>query len=109
MLNILFMAVVLVFGIDLSGVVDSFSKWLWNKLYPKVTYNGWLIPKPFSCSLCSTFWAGLIYLLVTGSFSWFMLMYVSIISFMTPVIASILLYTKDLLIYIINKLYKLIS
>lgn len=109
MLNILFITVVLVFGIDLSGVVDSLSEWLWKKMYKKVPYNGWKIPKPFSCSLCSTFWVGIIYLLVTHTFSWFMLLYVALLAFMTPVISTTLILIKDSLIWLLNKLYELLK
>lgn len=109
MLNIFFIAVILVFGIDLSGVVDSLSQRIWKWMHPKVKYDGWLIPKPFSCSLCSTFWCGLAYLLFTGTFSWFMLLYVCILSFMTPVIASALSLLKDSVGWLINTLYKLFT
>lgn len=109
MLNIFFIAVILVFGIDLSGVIDSLSQKIWKWMYPKVKYDGWRIPKPFSCSLCSTFWCGLLYLIITNSFSWFMLLYVALLAFMTPVIASTLVFVKDGLIWIINKMYELID
>lgn len=109
MLELLCIAVILVFGIDLSGFVDEFSEWIWKKMYPKVKYTDWRIPKPFSCSLCATFWVGLIYLLVTGTFSLYMALYVCLLSFLTPVIGSTLLLLKDGLIWLVNTLYKLIN
>ena len=47
----------------LSGFVDEVDdainrKWRFHHL-----------PKPFSCALCSTFWAGIIYILVMGQFN----------------------------------------
>lgn len=109
MLDILWITVILVFGIDLSGFVDSISKWIWKKMYPKVKYTDWRIPKPFSCSLCATFWSGLAYLGITGTFSWFMLLYVCLLSFFTPVIANILVSVKDGLIWLVEKMYELFN
>lgn len=109
MLDLLWITIVIVFGIDLSGVVDSISEGIWKWLHPNIRYNGWRIPKPFSCSLCSTFWIGLIYLWLTGTFSWFMLLYVALLSFSTPVIANVLILLKDSLIWLVNKMYELID
>lgn len=109
MLDLLWITIIIVFGIDLSGFIGSISQRIWKWLYPNIKYNGWMIPKPFSCSLCSTFWIGLLYLLITGSFSWFMLMYVALLSLFTPVIATILLFVKDSLIWLVNKIYELID
>lgn len=109
MLNIFYIAVILVFIIDLSGFVDNISKWIWKKLYPKVKYTDWRIPKPFSCSLCATFWSGLAYLGITGTFSWLMFLYVCLLSFLTPVIANILIAIKDGLIWLVEKMYELFN
>ena len=54
------------------------------------------------------FWIGIIYLIFTG-FSLYMLAYVALLAYLTPVIKDVLLYVRDLQIYIINKLYVLID
>lgn len=109
MLNLLFITAVLVFIIDLSGFIQELSKGIWKALFKKVTYKGWIIPKPFSCSLCMTFWVGILYLILTHTFSFLMLGYVALLAFLTPVISTVLLWIKDVLVFILDKLYKLIS
>lgn len=109
MLDLLIMSCILVFAIDLSGFIQVISKKIWGWMYPNVRYNGWIIPKPFSCSLCSTFWLGLLYLLLTHNFTFLMVGYVALLAFLTPVIGSILITIKDFLITIINKIYDLFN
>ena len=49
--------------IFLSGFVDGVDEAI-NKRFP---FHH--LPKPFSCSLCMTFWTSLIYILCAGEFS----------------------------------------
>lgn len=108
MLNLLLITITIVFCIDLSGGMDSLSHFVWKKLYPTVKYSGWRIPL-IGCSLCSSWWSGILYLLITGSFSWFLLAYVALLSYLTPVIGSTLILLKDSLIWLVNKMYELID
>lgn len=105
MLNIFLISMVLVFCIDLSGAMDKFNKIVWNKLYPGIKYNDWSIPL-IGCSLCCSWWAGIIYLMISGTFSWMMLAYVALIAFLTPITKDILILIKDLLNKIIEIIYK---
>lgn len=103
-INLILIQLIIVFIIDLSGAVDSLklfiSKYLTkNKI---VTTNFSL--KPFDCSLCSTWWIGLIYLLICHSFTIPYIALVALLSYLTPLSSSILLLIKDLTIFIINKL-----
>lgn len=108
MLDLLLLACIIVFIIDLSGFIPEISERIWKILYKNVKYVDWIIPKPFSCSLCMFFWIGIIYLIFTG-LSLYMVAYVALLAYLTPVIKDILLYVRDLQIYIINKLYVLID
>lgn len=108
MLELLFIALIVVFVIDLSGFVPEISKIIWGWIYPKVKYVDWIIPKPFSCSLCSTFWLGIIFLIITHSFSLGMLAYVALLAFLTPAMKELLILVKDSLISFFNVLYELI-
>lgn len=108
MLDLLLLACIIVFIIDLSGFIPEMSERIWKILYKNVKYVDWIIPKPFSCSLCMVFWIGVIYLIFTG-FSLYMLAYVALLAFLTPVIKDVLLYVRELLIYFTNKLYELIN
>lgn len=91
MLNLFILSMIIVFIIDLSGIIttieNGLSKWL------KCQAS---IPKPFSCSLCSVWWVGLIYLICTSTFTIPMIGYVALLSFMTNPIYNTLLFIRDL-------------
>ena len=110
MINLFILTCIIVFIIDLSGFVDEMVKRLYYK-YIKVGDYHTLIPKlkPLTCSLCLSFWAGLIYLLITSQFTVLMLGYVCLLSFLTPIIGDILVMIKDVINKIINLIYKLID
>lgn len=110
MINLFLLTCIIVFIIDLSGFVDEMVKRLYYK-YIKVGDYHTLIPKlkPLTCSLCLSFWAGIIYLLITSQFTILMIGYVCLLSFLTPIIGDILIMIKDVLNKIINLIYKLID
>ena len=110
MINLFILTCIIVFIIDLSGFVDEMVKRLYYK-YIKVGDYHTLIPKlkPLTCSLCLSFWAGIIYLLITSQFTILMLGYVCLLAFLTPIIGDILVMIKDALNKIINLIYKLID
>lgn len=103
-IDLILIQLIIVYIIDLSGVIDSIklfiSKYLTkNKI---VTTNFSL--KPFDCSLCSTWWIGLIYLIICHSFTIPYIALVALLSFLTPLSSSILLLIKDLAIFLVNKI-----
>lgn len=110
MINLFILTCIIVFIIDLSGFVDEMVKRLYYK-YIKVGDYHTLIPKlkPLTCSLCMTFWVGLIYLLITSQFNLVMIGYVCLLAFLSPIIGDILIMIKDVLNKIINLIYKLID
>ena len=57
-LKLFFITVTICFLIDISGIIDNIEWWLSKWLKGKAK-----IPKPFSCSLCMTWWVGLIYII----------------------------------------------
>ena len=108
MLSILFIAIILVFCIDLSGAMDKANRWVWSKLYKGIKYTDWTIPL-FGCSLCCTWWASLLYISVTGQLSFLMIAYIALIAFMTPIIKDIMILLKDTSTKLIDVIYKLIN
>lgn len=94
--DILIIAAVYVFGIDLARFWDTISStvkgWLSNGLV-KTPFE----LKPFSCSLCMTFWTGLLYLLLTHSLTLPWAAYVCLVSFLTPRIKDVLVVIDDTL------------
>lgn len=103
-IDLILIQLIIVFIIDLSGAVESFKLFI-SKILTKgkiQTTNFDL--RPFTCSLCSTWWIGLIYLLVCHSFTIPYIALVALLSFLTPLSSSILLLIKDLAIFLVNKL-----
>lgn len=105
LLELLLLVCIIVFIVDLSGVIEELevrlAKWL------KV--NKVRIPKPFSCSLCLSWWSGLVFLICVQSFTLIGIAYVALLAYLTPVIYNAMTLIRDLLnkgIDIIGKVFK---
>ena len=107
MIDILFISIICVCIIDLSGFVQEMERML--KKWLKIQKGDVRIPKPFSCSLCMTFWSGLIYLLMTGQFTLLMVAYLLVVSVLTPQIKDTIYLLKDTIDHIINLIYNKIK
>ena len=101
--DILMVANIFVFGIDIARFWDVVS----------ATVKGWLTHgamhtpfqlKPFSCSLCMTFWTGLLYLAIVGALSVGNVAYVCFVAMLTPRIKDCLLAVDSILAKFINKI-----
>lgn len=58
--------------------------------------------KPFNCSTCMSFYCNLIYILIVGKFSIFMIGYILLLSWSAPIINSIFTLLKNSVIKFIN-------
>lgn len=103
MLNCLYITVAMVLVIDQFRFVDEIttiiSGWMTNGLIRKP-----LDIKPFSCSLCSSWWLNLIYIIVTHKLTIPMVLYILLLSWMTPVINDILTLTRETIKRTINRI-----
>ena len=103
-LNLFLISLILVFIIDISGIVDVIKHVIWKWAYQgKREYKDFSI-KPFDCSLCSTWWVGLIYLCFAG-LSWVNVAYVAFLAYLTPVFKDVLILLKDFAVKIIDTIY----
>lgn len=104
MIDIIWIAITWVVILDISGFMDSLK----SGLKRLVTRGRMADPnyslKPFDCSFCMTFWTGLVYLLVTHSFSLWMVCYLLMVCVMTPVMGLVLVTVRDIFIKIIRKI-----
>ena len=89
-LDLLLLSVTICFVVDISGAMRKFRK-------------------PFSCSLCCSWWIGLIYLLVTKNFTIQGVAFVAFLSMMSPIITGFLLTLKELLNHVLYKINSLIQ
>ena len=102
-LDLLLIAVIVCYIIDLSGVIQSMEEGLSRLLKYRVS-----IPRPFSCSLCSVWWTGLIYLIVVHKFCLWYIALVALISFFSNTISGLIRWVNEFVIWIIGWLYKII-
>ena len=116
-LNLLILSLIVVFIIDISGFFKTIArhvyKWIWNnkKQMPEDfdwdnVFIGFHILK---CSLCATFWTGIIYLLTVSSFTILNLGYVALLALLTPIFKDILLLVKDIFTSILNIAFKYLT
>ena len=107
-LELLLICAIIIFICDLSGAIDDLVIPLVKSAF-NIQKNANISLKPFSCSLCMTFWIGLIYLLILRAFTIPNIAYVCMLAYLTPHLKAILLYIKEFLIWIENKFYKIID
>ena len=102
-LNLLCIAVIVVFLIDISGIVDTVKGWIWKWIVRDKPYKNFQL-KPFDCSLCMTHHICLLFALITGQFSLLIWMYICGLAMMAKVIRGALVLVSDILIKAINKI-----
>ena len=97
-IKLLLITICVVIVIDLSGIIDDaelrLSKWLKAKVR---------IPKPWSCSLCMSWWTNLIYLLCIGKLTLPYIAIVALFAFLTPVFALLFVWVRETLNKLLNK------
>lgn len=101
MINCLFITIIWIVILDQlhfwDDITSVISGWMTNGKIKKP------IPlKPFSCSVCMSFWTNLAYIIVTNQFSILMVLYILVLSWGTPIISSILTLVKNLFLKFIN-------
>ena len=88
--NLLALSAVIAYITEVSGIIDSLKyalgKWL------GVTVSRL---KPLDCSLCMTWWCGLIYIICAGECSIINLAYVALLSVLVRNIAEIITLLSD--------------
>ncbi len=109
LIHLILIAAIVVFIVDISGAVDSLKSGLkWILTGGKMKDSNYDL-KPFSCSLCMTFWVGIIYLFCTGNFTLPYFGFVCFLSCFSGIIKSTILLVEDIIIKIIQLIYKLIE
>lgn len=103
LLDVIFIQIIVCYIIDLSGVIQSIEEGLskWTKVRC-------VIPKPFSCSLCSGWWINLIYLIAVHQFTLPYIVFVAMVSFFSKNISGFLRWIQESLVKIEDLLYRII-
>lgn len=101
-LNIFLAALILVYGIDILGFVEEIKIKLFKFVKGKNTIYRPYNLRPFDCSLCLSFWVGLLILIFSLKLTIINIAYVCMISFFTPQYKDVLLTVQDFIQNIIN-------
>lgn len=102
-IDILMIATIVVVLVDLLDIPTTFLfKPIW-KLLTKMPYRGWNF-KPFSCSLCTTFWLSIIYLLVFQKFTCVTCLLTLLISYFSFIIKDIIKIVELLITKVLTKI-----
>lgn len=104
MTDIIWIAIIWVVVLDISGFMDHFKSWLKRVATGGRMSDSAYSLKPFDCSFCMTFWTGLAYLLITKTFCLWHLAYLLLVCSFTPVINLVITTVRDIFIKIIRKI-----
>jgi hypothetical protein len=97
-IDLLLLALVVVYIVDLSGFTDS-----WRSALARILGVKALKPiTPFDCSLCMTWWTTLIYAICTGHFTLPVIAYCALLSLLTNTIYALWGFINELLLRIID-------
>lgn len=91
-INILCLAYVVTYIVDISGIIDSIKWALGRWLNIKVGRI-----KPFDCSLCMTWWAGLIYIIAIGECDIYTLLCVAMTSALSTQICDSITLLREII------------
>lgn len=98
-LDILFLALGVVFIVDLSGFTDTFLRVASMVAGRKLTSL-----RPFTCSKCLTFWGGNILAIALGGWTLAVFAYVCGLAFATGLMQSLAVRLYDLITKLIRKI-----
>lgn len=101
LINIVLISLIWVFILDISG--------FWNEITSMIT--SWMTKgavkkpftmKPFSCSLCMTFWTSLIYVICINHFTLPIVAFICLMAYMTGVEQQVILTIEALIMKLIE-------
>lgn len=103
-LELFYLTVIVCFIVDVSGIVDTVKHTLFVMLKGRnIPYREFSL-KPFDCSLCSTWWLGIIYLIFFGEFGLQNILFVSLYAYGAEIISNTMIRVRDMVNYLIEKI-----
>lgn len=102
-IDLLLIAVITIYIVDLSGFTDS-----WRSALTRLLKARELKPlPPFDCGQCMTWWVCIIYAIATGSVALPVLAYIALLSYLSIPIGQTLIFIKEGMSFLISKLMNL--
>lgn len=93
-LELLLVAVVVVYVVSLSGWTDTWLGWL-SKFTARHGYGPVRELKPFSCAQCMTWWCCLLWCLIRGRFSLPLVAYSAGLAFFSLTLENVSIFIRD--------------
>lgn len=106
-LNIFIISIIWVLILDLCGFARTIDKTLYKIFYPGKPFREDAHFKPWSCSLCMTWWSSLIYLIVANAFTLPYIALSLLFAWLTTIEKDVFIFIKDLITKLIDCLYAL--
>lgn len=97
-LDLALITLIVVYLVDLSGGISSLKQFVWKVVLDgKGKYPDNFRLKPLDCSLCLTWWTGLVYLWIVGSLTLGGIALVAMFSYFSSQVAFILRLISELI------------
>lgn len=97
-IDILLLAVVVVYIVELSGFTDAWRAGMARFLRVKSLRP---LP-PFDCGKCAVWWSGVIYAIATHNFTLPVLAYCAALSFLSVTLSSVMIFINEAINAVIN-------
>lgn len=107
LIDLLLIQLIVVFIIDISGVIDSIKYAISYLLTGGAIKTSDYRIKPLDCSLCMTFWTGLIYIIIIDQFTIEYIAFICLLSALTVLTKDIWFTISDTITKILNKINSL--
>ena len=102
-IDLLMVAMITIYVVDLSGFTDTWLKFLSAYKGRKITEL-----KPFSCSLCMVWWVCLIYAAIVGNLTIPVVTLIALLSLLSVPCGQLLMLIREVFLKVINKLMDLL-
>lgn len=102
-IDIILVALVTIYIVDLSGFTETWLKVLSHYMGRKIQEL-----KPFSCSLCMVWWVCLIYAVIVGNLTIPVVALIALLSILSVPFGQLLILIRDAFLKVINKLMDLL-
>lgn len=103
--NLLLIAFICVAITDIAGFPEEIKRLVWKWVFKDKREYRYFSAKPFDCSLCQTFWVGLIFIILSGAFTLENLALVLLSAVFTPIIKDVIILVKDIATKIMDTIY----
>ena len=102
-INLLLLAAIVTWVVDCSGFTDTLLD-LASAFTRKFGYPPVKSLRPFTCSLCATWWSTIIYALIAGQFSLPIIAYCAALAGLSKTLAKFFIFITESLDLVIGKL-----